>query len=568
MDISDYIFLGCTQLGKIHSYTMIKSENIKFEIDDTVDKFLLKTTLEKKEMVGDNLFVVCNIVKYESSIITIQAVLNISDTDREKSGLDFFGLEKFYLMYGKIIDVLNSSVPNDGMIFRVLISPKILIRKIMEHPLQMVFSKHFKFFDKVHKELKLEDALTTRSTSQRTKELIDKNTKVLKPLPANFHYSNDNITDWCRRFGKSPENCVLPVNCEIAWHPNIFERYRAPEERNKQYITTPNLDEVNKESDVKAILEILIRDERIDSYYRDRQDASSVYKYICEITKKFPNTLSLNIEYKQSGRWLVVLPSKRLDEEDFTEMVSPLTNLTILHLSSITIPFNAFIEYIESLSNLLELRLCEVHLEDVDETIFDFDSYCQKFKDAMRNVETFELKGNCYITNTKRWLGYEVEFWEILKDSPKLKSLYFTNHLLAFEPYQEVDDPYYQPYNPENPDEVPFSLKEIGPGLSSLTQLTFLSLSQCQYNVRSINYLLGPALVNLVKLVELDLSSTIMISDEDETESINSDMLNAFIPFLQQLKKLRVLNVSDNYLLNEEDIQHLKELLPRVKIIY
>ena len=536
MDISDYIFLGCTQLGKIQNYTMIKSENIKFEIDDTVDKFLLKTTLEKKEMVGHNLFVVCNIVKYESSIITIQAVLNISVTDREKSGLDFFGLEKFYLMHGKIIDVLNSSVPNDGMIFRVLISPKILIRKIMEHPLQMVFSKHFKFFDKVHKELTLKDALTTRSASQITKELIDKNTKVLK----------------------------------IEWHPNIFERYRAPEERNKQYITTPNLDKV-KESDVKLILEITIQDRRIDSDYRDRQDASSVYKYICEITKKFPNTLSLNIEYKHIDRLLFlhrVLPSKRFDKEDFTEMVRPLTNLTILHLYRITIPFNAFIEYIQSLSNLLELRLCEVHLEDVDETIFDFDSYCEKFKDAMRNVETFELKGNCYITNTKRWFGYEVEFWEILKDSPKLKSLYFTNHLLAFEPYQEVDDPYYQPYNPATPDVVPFSLKEIEPGLSSLTQLTFLSLSQCQYNVRSINYLLGPALVNLVKLVELDLSSTIMISDEDETESMNSDMLNAFIPFLQQLKKLRVLNVSDNYLLNEEDIQHLNELLPRVQIIY
>jgi len=555
MDISDYIFLGCTQLGKIHSYTIIKSENIKFEIDDTVDKFLLKTTLEKKEMVGDNLFVVCNIVKYESSIITIQAVLNISDTDREKSGLDFFGLEKFYLMYGKIIDVLNAPVPNDGMIFRVLISPKILIRKIMEHPLQMVFSKHFKFFDKVHKELRLEDALTTRSTSQRTKELIDKNTKVLKPLPANFHYSNDNITDWCRRFGKSPENCVLPVNCEIAWHPNIFARYRAPEERIKQYITTPNLDEVNEESDVKVILEIIIQDRHIDSYYRVRQDASSVYKYICEITKKFPNTLSLNIEYNYSDRFLFlyrVLPSKRLDQEDFTEMVRPLTNLTILHLSRITIPFNAFIKYIESLSNLLELRLCEVHLEDVDETIFDFDFYCEKFKDAMRNVETFELKGNCYITNTKRWLGYKVEFWEILKDSPKLKSLYFTKHLLsAFEQDEE--------------EQVPFALlKEIELGLRSLTQLTFLSLSQCQYNVRTIKYLLGPALVNLLNLIELDLSST---RYEETEQSMNSDMINAFIPFLMSLENLKVLNVSNNHLLKQEDIEILYMSLSGVKII-
>lgn len=555
MDISDYIFLGCTQLGKIHSYTIIKSENIKFEIDDTVDKFLLKTTLEKKEMVGDNLFVVCNIVKYESSIITIQAVLNISDTDREKSGLDFFGLEKFYLMYGKIIDVLNAPVPNDGMIFRVLISPKILIRKIMEHPLQMVFSKHFKFFDKVHKELRLEDALTTRSTSQRTKELIDKNTKVLKPLPANFHYSNDNITDWCRRFGKSPENCVLPVNCEIAWHPNIFARNRAPEERIKQYITTPNLDEVNEESDVKVILEIIIQDRHIDSYYRVRQDASSVYKYICEITKKFPNTLSLNIEYNYSDRFLFlyrVLPSKRLDQEDFTEMVRPLTNLTILHLSRITIPFNAFIKYIESLSNLLELRLCEVHLEDVDETIFDFDFYCEKFKDAMRNVETFELKGNCYITNTKRWLGYKVEFWEILKDSPKLKSLYFTKHLLsAFEQDEE--------------EQVPFALlKEIELGLRSLTQLTFLSLSQCQYNVRTIKYLLGPALVNLLNLIELDLSST---RYEETEQSMNSDMINAFIPFLMSLENLKVLNVSNNHLLKQEDIEILYMSLSGVKII-
>ena len=378
----------------------------------------------------------------------------------------------------------------------------------------------------------------------------------MKPLPANFHYSNDNITDWCRRFGKSPENCVLPVNCEIAWHPNIFARNRAPEERIKQYITTPNLDEVNEESDVKVILEIIIQDRHIDSYYR-RQDASSVYKYICEITKKFPNTLSLNIEYNHIDRLLFlflyrVLPSKRLDQEDFTEMVRPLTNLTILHLSRITIPFNAFIEYIESLSNLLELRLCEVHLEDVDETIFDFDFYCEKFKDAMRNVETFELKGNCYITNTKRWLVYEVEFWEILKDSPKLKSLYFTNHLLsAFEQDEE--------------EQVPFALlKEIEPGLRSLTQLTFLSLSQCQYNVRTIKYLLGPALVNLLNLIELDLSST---RYEETEQSMNSDMINAFIPFLISLENLKVLNVSNNHLLKQEDIHLLYMSLPGVKII-
>jgi hypothetical protein len=548
MNISDYILVGLTnRLGKINRYTMVHSVKLKFEIDDKIDKFLLKTTLEKQEMVGNDLFVVCNIVKRESSINTLQVVFDISATDIEKSKLNFFRLERFYLLYGNIIELLDAKLPNDyGIIGRVLISPKILIRKIMEHPLQMVMSKHFNFFHKVHKELPLKDSLTTRRTSQRTKELIDENIKVFNiSLPDDFHYSNDSITDLCRRFSGK---CVLSLNCKIGLRPDLY--HRELPRLNKHYITTPNLDQV-REASVKVILSIIIQDENIDEFYGTLRDLSSVYRYICEITKKFPNTLSLNIEYKHRDA-NHVLESKHLDEDEFTEMVRPLRNLTTLHLSHITIPFKAFIEYIQNI-NLLELRLCDIHLEDVDPRNFDFGSYCENFKYAMRNVETFELKGFCYIKNTENWFAFDVRFWEILKDSPKLKSLYFTNHLLsAFEQDEE--------------EQVPFALlKEIEPGLRSLTQLTFLSLSQCQYNVRTINYLLGPALVNLVNLVELDLSST---RDEEAEQSMNSDMINAFIPFLKELGTLNVLNVSNNHLLKEDDIQLLYMSLPRVKIIY
>lgn len=115
------------------------------------------------------------------------------------------------------------------------------------------------------------------------------------------------------------------------------------------------------------------------------------------------------------------------------------------------------------------------------------------------------------------------------------------------------------------------NLEEIGTGLSSLTQLTFLSLSECGYTPRSIRELLSPVLGKLVNLVTLDLSQTIIrIFEEEDVPSMNREMIEAFIPILQILQehKLRILIVSDNPLLNEEDITYLIRSLPLVKIIY
>ena len=50
----------------------------------------------------------------------------------------------------------------------------------------------------------------------------------------------------------------------------------------------------------------------------------------------------------------------------------------------------------------------------------------------MRNVETFELKGFCYIKNTENWFVVDLRFWEILKESPKLRSLYFYKASVIF----------------------------------------------------------------------------------------------------------------------------------------
>ena len=129
MNLSDYVLFGLiNRFGKINQYTMLHSAGLNFEIDDTVDKLSLKTKLEKTD---GNLFVVCNVVKNESSINTLKVVFNISDTDIEKSKLNFFRIETFFLLYGNINEVRDAELPTDGVIGRVLISPKILIRKLI-----------------------------------------------------------------------------------------------------------------------------------------------------------------------------------------------------------------------------------------------------------------------------------------------------------------------------------------------------------------------------------------------------------------------------------------------------
>jgi hypothetical protein len=120
-------------------------------------------------------------------------------------------------------------------------------------------------------------------------------------------------------------------------------------------------------------------------------------------------------------------------------MLEPLKILNTLRFSNMLIPVNFFIEYIRSLDNLQELRLCNLSLKTVD---FNFDDFCENFQEAMKNVDTFELKGSHVIE--RNILQYEDKFWNILSQLPKLKSLYFTEHDLPEDPFtDDISDDYF-----------------------------------------------------------------------------------------------------------------------------
>ena len=532
MDIADYIY-------KMDEYDeMLLYEEANFEIDDSVDKFSLINKLHILDLY-DNLFVVCKIINYSSSIITIKAAFNISDIDIENSKLDFFRFGTFYLMYGTLTEISNALLPNDVIINRVLISPNILIKNLMKNSLGMIVSSDT-FFPKVHSNFTYPPFLPVQNVSKRMKKLVNENITIFGPLSNDFKYSNDSIRDLCRGFGKLPTDCILRLNCKISSH-GLIEKNRI----------RPNLKGILEPSDVKVFLTITINSDYKGKYWKD------LYSYIGKITKKFPNTLSLNISIEEE-----INSSLREDaiyQEEFKKMLEPLRILNTLRFSNMLIPVNFFIEYIRSLDNLQELRLCSLMLKTVD---FNFDDFCENFQEAMKNVDTFELKGPHFIKD--HLFQYEDKFWNILRQLPKLKSLYFTKYALPEEPFSEDD-------SDDSDDYIPFDLEEIGTGLSSLIQLTFLSLSECEYTSRTISELLGPVLEKLVNLVTLDLSQTIMpVLEAEDVPSMNREMIEAFIPILQILQehKLRILIVSNNPLLNEEDITYLIRSLPRVQIIY
>jgi hypothetical protein len=525
---------------------MLLSEEANFEIDDSVDKFSLKNKLDMLESY-DNLFVVCKIIKYSSSIITIKVAFNISDI--EDIELDFFRFGTFYLMYGTLTEISNALLPNDVMTDIVLISPNILIKNLMKNPLGMIVSSDT-FFSKVHSNFTYPPFLPVQNVSKRMKQLVNENITIFGPLANNFKYSNDSIRDICRGFGKLPAECILRLNCNIRSR-GLIGKSILFEQKLKRII--PNLKGILEPSDVKVFLTITINSDYDDKYYKGIY-WKDLYSYIGKITEKFPNTLSLTIIIEETIR--SSLKEDAIYQEEFRKMLEPLKILNTLRFSNMLIPVNFFIEYIRSLDNLQELRLCHVELKTVD---FNFDDFCENFQEAMKNVDTFELKGSHVIE--RNILQYEDKFWNILSQLPKLKSLYFTEHDLPEDPFtDDISDDYF-----------PFDLEEIGTGLSSLTQLTFLSLSKCGYTPRSIRELLSPVLGKLVNLVTLDLSQTIIrIFEEEDVPSMNREMIEAFIPILQILQehKLRILIVSDNPLLNEEDITYLIRSLPLVKIIY
>ena len=533
-----------------NEYKLIKDENVTFEIDDSVNKLSLKNTLDK---LDDNLFVVCQIIKDSSSVITIRAVFNNSDVDIQKSELSFFQIEKFYLLCGTLTDIFESSLVNDSEMGMIVVIPrKTLIKNLMKYPLQMILSS---FFPKLQSKLSHPDYQRLLGVSTNTKKMVIENMTVLGLLPDDFPYSNASIRHLCQTFAKIPEDFVLRLNCNIECRngDRVTDRF------NKVCTTTPNFEQLLGTSDVKVLLRIQIND--VDRHtFCDPADIA--YTHVANITQKFPNTLSFELGPSNLEEYTLPFCS----EQHFRQMMmtpTPLVNVNKLNLSFIRIHLRSFMEYILTLRDLTELRLHDVILSD-DE--IDIDNFYVNLEKAMENVHTFEVR-ELFTVGERRDLQLveNNRFWKVLARLPKLKSLYLRDFFLpepnAYpEEYQHDDDFDEDDDDSYDGDDIrmPFSLGEIGTGLSSLTQLTFLSLSFCEYTPKSINELLHPVIIKLEKLVSLDLSNT----------GLKKEMIDAFIPTLISLPNLRILNVSNNPLLNGNDIKYLTNILgKKVNII-
>jgi len=528
-----------------NEYKLIKDENVSFEVDDSVNKLDLKNILD---MMDDDLFVVCQIVKDSSSAITIRAVFNRSDVDIQKSELSFFHIESFYVLCGTLTEIFKSSLVSDREMGIVVLQPKTIIKNLMKYPLQMILSS---FFPKLQSTLTHPEYQRLLGVSTNTKKMVIENMTVLEPLHDNFQYSNASIRNLCQQFNKIPEDCVLRLNCNIECRNG---RRRDPQTRrwNKVCTTTPNFEQVFGTSNVKVLLRIQINDvDRLT--FCDSADIA--YTHVANITQKFPNTLSFELGPSNLEEYTLPFCS----EQHFRQMMmtpTPLVNVNKLNLSFIIIHLRSFMEYMLTLRDLTELRLHDVILSD-DE--MDIDNFYVNLEKAMENVHTFEVR-ELFTVGERRDLQLveNNRFWKVLARLPKLKSLYLREFFLpepnAYpEEYQHDDD-----FGEDDYDiRMPFSLGEIGTGLSSLTQLTFLSLSFCEYTPKSINELLHPVIIKLEKLVTLDLSNT----------GLKPKMIDAFIPTLLSLSNLRILDVSNNPLLNGNDIKYLKKILRNVRII-
>jgi len=136
MESSD-IFVRVNQNGNFLVET-INSEEFKFQIVDPVDKFSLLTEIEKIRDPKDELFIVCESKsKYQDSH-NIQTVFNISDSDIRESNLNFIRFGTFFLLYGKIIDILSVKLPSN---ISVLIPIKILIKNLKNLIVEICHSK-------------------------------------------------------------------------------------------------------------------------------------------------------------------------------------------------------------------------------------------------------------------------------------------------------------------------------------------------------------------------------------------------------------------------------------------
>ena len=498
------------------------SKDIKFELmfvySDENRLFLIDTL---KSLPKDE-WIICT--TNVSGVLQLQ----LGIPNQKVKGLEKFSSFNSYatgapIFYGKLKNLLRSSlfIKESDDIGLAYISAILLIKKLDQLPLSTLLTTDT-VSKRLYTKLSPEKIKLLRKTSKDVKSTVDRNREtIIKFNPTEFDYSSaDNIHSVCKQFGKIPNECTFEVEF-------IMEKTRG-----NKLLFTPSIDAF-KLTGVKLIAKFFLH------LSLDDATTKKAYQLLFETIESLPNIVSLDIKfgtlYTESGSL-----EKKFLNDSFTncqvaKVLKSLRNLSILRIYNVEMSWIPFFDCLKNL-NLIELILSQVNLVtvgDATERIF-----LDEFMLAVHTITTLGIKNSCEIDE-----NYAIDILLLaLPALPKLTSLDFSENDLYGDPknFRGV----------------------FTDMLKNCKQLKTLDISHNNFIYEGENgesegfYDLCLILAELPNLEVLKMSYTEM----------NREAIEILIPVLKTLKRLKMLDISNNSDVEDEDVTILQDELPKVVV--
>ena len=507
------------KITQLHTTKDMKFELMFVYLDENkhflIDKF---KSLPKDE------WVVCSTI-VKSDVLQLQ----LGIPNQKVKGLEFFSsfnsMTGSPIFYGKLRKLLNNTstlfIKDSEDIGIAYISPTLLIKKLEQLPLSNLLTTDT-VSKKLYSKLLPEEIKMLRQMSKSVKSTVDRNTEqiIIRFNPEEIDYESlSDIKSVCKRFDKKLNECTFEVE---------FNMEKDTEEN--ELFFTPSI-EALKLSDVKLIANFSL------SLILDESTQQEAYKLLFETIESLPNIVSLDIVF---GEQDAELETKFLNDSftncEVKNVLKSLTNLSVLRIFNVEM---AWIPLFDCLKNLKldELVLSQVDLVTDDRTEYVQDIFLDEFIKAVPNITRFGVKHACQIDGE-----YAIDIFLLaVSNLPKLTSLDLSESDLYEEPSLFRDD--------------------FTPIMQNLKQIKQLNISRnCFFHEDEDEGAidLSALLIELPNLKVLKMSET----------KLNKEAIEILTHALQELSKLKMLDISKNYDLDEEDVLTLQNNLPKVNVIY
>ena len=523
-ELFKFIFCGFfkEESNEIDEFYVSMNLNVNFMLNHD-NLILIKDAIKS---LPPNYWILCQLKNIVDKTLSVKLLFTslLPDIDLERVSIT----DTTYLLAGTLEQNFLSLGHDFNSIGRMIgisfISVQLVLETFMNDKSLSDVLKSNILIHRAQPYLSKKDLLKMRVVSKETKEMIDKKMIELKKpliiyqskLPENFEYTPANLRILCARYGRIPKDCSLHVVYNI--DPTGV-------------VSQPSFDRtVLGQSDIKLSLTITCGGNIWN-------DTGNIFHSLFSILEDLKDTIySLEIDLKE----LYLIQGYYVK---FATVLKETPNLTILKLSNGYIQWKPFLSCLKGITTLEELDLSDIRMltnlpfgSDSEPEDFDIENFRYIWSESLKHLKGLRIAGyNSVISYNEQ--NYEDDQFDLVETVlPCLED--FT--LLSFGCNA---DPVYNSH-----------MERFIPYLPDLTNITKLNLSGSNLASLSESESVEKIIRALPNLTELNLSRCQM----------NTRSLDTTLPAIQNLRKLRSLDISDNEDFNPVDIKRIKTLFKKL----